>query len=163
MPKKTKAMTISATTKTQSNQGISLHLAQDQIDLSDSERLLGVQDDKNLNWKSEVNLVIKNAIQNCIFFKEFLKHYINIPIRKLFYNAYILPHLDYCCSIWGNCSNSQLESLIRFQKRAARVILDKDFDTPSQELFATLNWMTFSERLQYKKSIIVYKSLNDMC
>ena len=36
-------------------------------------------------------------------------------MRKLFYNAYILPHLDYCCVIWGNCSRSLEEKIVRLQ------------------------------------------------
>ena len=39
----------------------------------------------------------------------------------------ILPHLDYCCVIWGNCSRSLEEKIVRFQKRAGRLILNKDF------------------------------------
>jgi putative component of membrane protein insertase Oxa1/YidC/SpoIIIJ protein YidD len=50
---------------------------------------------------------------------------VNHKTRILFYNAYILPHLDYCCSIWGDCSKYLLESLLKLQKRAARIILDE--------------------------------------
>jgi len=78
--------------------------------------------------------------------------FLTVPMRKLFFNAYILPHLDYCCIIWGTCSASQEQKLVRFQKRAARLILDKHIDTPLSMLFSELNWMTFPEReLLFKK------------
>ena len=32
-------------------------------------------------------------------------------IRKLFVNSYILPHIDYCCAVWGNCSITLVTSL----------------------------------------------------
>ena len=83
-------------------------------------------------------------------------------MRKLFFNTYILPHLDYCCIIWGNCNSSQEDKLIRFQKRAARLILDKDFTTPSKDLFKELNWLTFPERVIFQKAVLLYKIFNNL-
>ena len=33
----------------------------------------------------------------------------NLPVKErlLFYNCYILPHLNYCCAVWGNCPTNQ--------------------------------------------------------
>ena len=53
----------------------------------------------------------------------------------------------------GNCSSTLEDKLVKFQKRAARVILDCDLYTPSSELFKELNWQTFPERVTYKKAI----------
>ena len=85
-----------------------------------------------------------------------MKCYLSIPVRKLFYNAYILPHLDYCCTICGNVNLELMDYIVKFQKRAARCILYKDFDTPSAEMFAELKWMKFPERVQYQV-IMMYK------
>ncbi len=92
-------------------------------------------------------------------------HVCNIEINtvcKLFFNTYILPLLDYCCIIWGNCNVAQEEKLIRFQKRAGRLILDKDYTTPSKDLFKELNWLTFPERVTFQKAVLLYKILNDL-
>ena len=51
---------------------------------------------------------------------------------------------------------------MKFQKSAARLILDKDHSTPSSELFQQLGWMRFDERVNYKKSILMYKSLHNL-
>ena len=83
--------------------------------------------------------------------------FIIIPVRKMFYNAYFLPHIDYCCTIWGNANSELLDSIVKFQKRAARCILDRDFDSPSYEMFAELKWMKFPERIKYQKAITMYK------
>jgi len=77
----------------------------------------------------------------------------------LFFNSYILPHLDFCCIIWGNCSSILEDKRVKFQKRAARVILDCDLYTPSSEL----NWQTFSERVTYQKAILMYRIINNIC
>ena len=73
--------------------------------------------------------------------------------RTLFYNAYILPHLDYCCVIWGNCSRS-LEEKNRNISEKSRHINNKQkyFDNPSTFLFSQLKWMTFTERINIQES-----------
>ena len=36
----------------------------------------------------------------------------------------IKPYLEYCCSIWGNCSKENINIIVKLQKKAARLILD---------------------------------------
>ena len=91
-----------------------------------------------------------------------IKSFLSISMRRLFFNAYILPHLDYCCVIWGNCNFAMEDKLIRFQKRAARLILDKDFTTPSKALFCELKWLIFPERVKFQKAVLLYKVFNDL-
>ena len=81
----------------------------------------------------------------------------------LFFNSYILPHLDFCCIIWGSCSSILEDKLVKFQKRAARVILDCDLYTTSSKRFKELNWQTFSERVTYQKAILMYRIINNIC
>ena len=131
------------------------------LEVSSKEKLLGVTIDNTLNWSSQVDATIKKC-NSLLFLLGRIKIYLDIPTRKLFFNSYILPHLDYCNSIWGNCSNELSDKIIKFQKRAARLILDKDLSTPSSELFQQLGWMRFDERVIYKKCILMYKSLHNL-
>ena len=55
-----------------------------------------------------------------------------------------------------------LTTLVKLQKRAARIILDQSFDSPSEPLFKQLKWMKFHDRVDYKKMILVYKALNGL-
>ena len=155
---KTKAMLIS--TRYKVNQIMinppTLKIGDETIELSTNEKLLGITIDNVLSWTTQ----IENTIKKCntlLYLLGRIKCYLSIPVRKLFYNAYILPHLDYCCTIWGNVNLELMDSIVKFQKRAARCILDKDFDTPSAEMFAELKWMKFPERVQYQKAIMMYK------
>mgnify|MGYP000454075300 CR=1 FL=1 len=45
----------------------------------------------------------------------------SIQSRTLFYNAYILSHLDYGCGVWCNCNYSIQEQIIRFQKKSCTI------------------------------------------
>ena len=69
-----------------------------EIKVSEQEKLLGVLIDNNLSWSTH----IENTLKKCntlLYLLGRIKQYLSIPIRTLFYNAYILPHLDYCCTI----------------------------------------------------------------
>ena len=62
--------------------------------------------------------------------------------------------------IWGQCSAYNINRLLKLHKRAARIILQADFMTPSKEMFQELGWLTFTQRVQYHICVMVFKSLN---
>ena len=88
--------------------------------------------------------------------------YLPKECRILYYNAYIQPIMDYCDTIWGNCTKYNIDRIVKLQKRAARIILDQPYDSPSSPLFKELKWLSFPKRVSYHKAVIVYKSLNDL-
>ena len=133
----------------------------EQIQISETEKLLGVHVNNTLTWSVHIEATLKKC-NSLLYLLNRIKQYINVPTRKLFYNAYILPHLDYCCSIWGNANTELMSAVIKFQKRAARLILDKPIDTPSEQLFAELKWMEFPVRVTYQKAILMYKIMHNL-
>jgi len=88
-----------------------------------------------------------------------IKLHLSTDNRKRFHNAFILLHFDLCCVMWGNCTHYLKEKLVRLQKRAARVILDCEFYTPSSTMFSDLKWMSFPERVIYMKAIQVFPTI----
>ena len=54
-------------------------------------------------------------------------------------NAYILPIIDYFCSVWGRGSNRHTNKVFNLQKRIAKIILKKSTKTHSVEHFKGLN------------------------
>ena len=78
-----------------------------------------------------------------------IKKYLNLESRQLFYSGYILPLIDYCCVVWGACSNEELNRILKLQKRTARLILDQDPIAPSEHLFKQLGWMSIEQRIKY--------------
>jgi hypothetical protein len=158
---KTKAMFITSHAKNKAvlNSDNQIQLANENIEISNSEKLLGVHIDSKLTW----HIHVENTLKKCnslLYLLGRIKYYLSIPMRKLYFNSYILPHLDYCCTIWGNCNSDLINSVICFQKRAARLILDVNIDTSSETLFKELRWMKFDERIKFKKAIMMYKVCN---
>ena len=83
--------------------------------------------------------------------------YLSVDSRKWFYNAYILPHFDYCCVVCVELFTFSLRKMCKTKKRAAIIILDCDYSVPSFVVFFKLKWMTLPERVIYQKAIQMFK------
>ena len=79
-------------------------------------KILGAHFDNALSWNVHIKHVYNKIVKNLYLFQQ-IKSFFPIDSRKLFYNSYILPHLDYCCIIWGKCSHTLLYNLEKLQKR----------------------------------------------
>ena len=156
---KTKLMYISSRHKQQiiANCDHDISICDSKIQVSSVEKLLVVTISNTLCCDAHIERLIKKY-NSYLFQLSRIKVLSSRRNRILFYNSYILPHLDLCCIIWGNCSSTLEDKL-----RAARVILDCDLCTPSSELFKELNWQTFPERIIYQKAILMYRIINNIC
>ena len=64
-----------------------------------------------------------------------IKPYITLEMRKLYYNSYILPIIDYGIILWQYAPKRKLIKIANIQKQTAYMILDKSWDHPSNPLF----------------------------
>jgi len=72
---------------------------------------------------------------------------------KYCFTTLILPHLDLCCIICGNCSSTLKDKLVKFQKRAARVIFDCDFIRHPQNYLKNSIGKYFQKDVSYTSNI----------
>jgi hypothetical protein len=72
-----------------------------------------------------------------------------------------LPLIDYCCVVWGNCSNEGFNRILKLQKRTARLILHQDPIASSEPLFIQLGWMSIEQRIKYHQYLLVSKCLRN--
>ena len=140
---------------------LDISIAGKQISQATSEKLLGVQIDNNLTWREQIKKVKRTVCFKISILRRIRKS-LPTDIRKVFYNLYIKPHLEYCCSVWGQCSQHDKNTLIKLQKQAARLILDAPKLTPSHEMFTKLQWLKFDELVHQKQATMVYKSLHNL-
>ena len=63
--------------------------------------------------------------------------------KELYYDAVLKPSFLYGSSVWSSTSKTNLDSILRLQKRPARVILNVPFNSRSVDMFDTLNWIPF--------------------
>ena len=117
------------------------------------EKLLGVVIDSNLSWNLHIDYLIKKLNSRICLLKR-AKVYLTFACRKMLYNALIKPILEYCCTVWGNCTVGNLQRVLRLQKRCARLILDADTHQNSVKLFNKLDWLPIDDIIRIRKLYI---------
>ena len=78
----------------------------DQLQVVESEKLLGLKIDHFLTWKPHIQN-IHRTIAGYLALLCRIKKYHPFQTRKTFYNCYILPHINYCSTIWGIAPSSE--------------------------------------------------------
>ena len=123
------------------------------------QKLLGVVIDQDLTWNDQVKSVCNTVSRNLALFRR-IKSYLPFDTRKLFYQNFIQVYFDYCSVVWGY--SSKISSLLKLQKRAARLIYDLPGREHSGPLFKKLKWLPLQQRINFKAAIVVYKALNGL-
>ena len=62
-------------------------------------KVIGVVADENLQWREHVNGVFKKVSQTLALFRR-IKHFLPKWSKIMICNAYIMPHFDYCVTVW---------------------------------------------------------------
>ena len=110
------------------------------------QKLLGIYIDENLTWSSHIDHLCSLISSNISLLGQ-LTTYIPTHAQKLFYQGYILPFIDYGSVAWSATSSANIERLAKLQKRAARIILHAEFNTPSAFMFKELGWLSVADSL----------------
>ncbi len=116
--------------------------------------ILAVNIDQNMSWKPHTVKVHRIISMILARFRR-IKPFLPTDARIKFCQAFVFPYLDYCSCIWGS---AQLGRLFKLQKRAARMIYDLPTRIPTKPLLKKLGWIPLTDRVQYRKSLMVYKS-----
>ena len=162
---KTHSMLISTKQKGSSlrsrNEALELKIRDNELVVIQRTKYLGVQIDCSLDWKEQINAVA-TKVSRVIGFLRYAKPFLPKASLKTFYTGIVEPHFRYCCSVWGCAGSSNINQLQKLQNRAARIITNSSFDTPSRPLTAELGWKTIEELIGYETKTMVFKSLNDL-
>ena len=126
-----------------------------------STKLLGVVIDTNLSFKDHINnLQTKLAAKLGLLRR--LSHVLPQKVLCSLFMSIIQPHIDYCLSVWGSCSQTDINSIQKLQNRAARIITKCfDYNISSLDLVKNLGWMSVEDRCNYYTSILIYKCLHN--
>ena len=119
----------------------------------DSVNFLGVYIDKHLKWNTHVDHVI-SKVSKCIGILFKLRDYLPLSALLMLYNSLIVPHLTYCITVWGNCSQTKLDSLIKLQKKAIRICTGSHYLAHSAPLFKKVKTLNFQDLLLYYTAIL---------
>ena len=91
----------------------------------ETHMLLGVHFDKNLTWNIHIDKLCQQVNIKINLLKR-MSHFLTLDMKKLFYTGYISSIIDYACIVWGIGNKTNSNRIIKLQKRAARIVLEKN-------------------------------------
>ena len=101
---KTHSMLISTKQKGSSlrsrNEALELKIRENELEVVQKTKYLGVQIDCNLDWKEQIKAV-STKVSRAIGFLRHAKSFLPVASLKTLYTGIVEPHFRYCCSVWG--------------------------------------------------------------
>ena len=130
------------------------------IEQISSHKILGVVIDSLMNYESHIDELCKKLSKRIGLLRH-ISPFLKQRQRETYYNGVIKPTLQYGGMIWDSCNAEHLQSILKIQKRAARIILDAERLTPSVVLFNNLNWLPFTKQSLIKRCALMYKRVHN--
>ena len=132
-----------------------------QIKLVENTKYLGVQLDSHLAWDVQINYM-RTKVSRALGFLKYAKKFLPKETLSKMYRGIVEPHFRYCCSVWGCCGKTQIETLQKLQNRAARIVTNSSYDVSATNLIKQLKWPTVSDIIQNETATMMFKSTNSL-
>ena len=116
--------------------------------------------DTMIPWKAHI-AIIKSKLSKSIYIIWKLELFVNTHTLKLVYYSLVYPYLQYCICAQGNAVKSNLDSVVKLQKRIVRCILSVPSTTPSTPLFLKLEMLKFEDIFKQQVVNLMYKFGNN--
>ena len=162
---KTQSMLVSTKAKRKDldtyNQTLQVKINGTELEVVSKIKYLGVLLDNSLAWKDQVRAVSLKVSRGLGILKH-AKKFLPFSALTSLYTSIVEPHFRYCCSVWGCAGTTKINRLQKFQNRAARIVTNSSFDTPSNQLTDNLGWKTINELIDNESKTMVFKSLNEL-
>ena len=124
-------------------------------------KYLGVTLDSQMKFQIHVNDVV-NKMKRALGIFTRAAQFVDTGTQITLYNTLILPHLDYCSTVWsGSIGKGDLGRLQKIQNRAMRTILHCHPRTHISDMLRTLKWMSVKQRLHYNLCIFMWKIIHN--
>lgn len=161
---KSEFMLIGSRQRLSTNDTVSMNLAIDGVPLKrcNETKCLGVIIDEHLNWKSQIESIIKKVTIGLCTLKS-IKSLINRDNMIKVYKATIEPYFDYCSLVWDGIDATLTNKLQILHNRAARIITGSPYLTVrTNDMFKQLNWKKLYQRRLKQKAIMMFKVVNGL-
>jgi hypothetical protein len=122
-------------------------------------KCLGVAIDEGLTWKDHVASMRRKCF-GCLAKLRVFSNVLPTTTKKNMFSALVLPHLDYCSTLWMECSQELQKKVEQIQNYGMRLILSKPPRSPSDDLRKTLGWSLLSTRRRVSRLALVQRCLN---
>ena len=117
---------------------------------------LGIQVDKNLNWKTHTNL-IANKLSKYSGISNRLKRYLPLFVLRMLYFCLVNSQISYGLLSWG----FQCKRLEKLQKRIIRIITCSKYNAHTDPLFKRVNVLKINDVFKLNALKFYYKYTNN--
>ena len=132
-----------------------------ELEVIQKNEYLGVVIENSLNWKEHIRS-ISAKVSKATGFLRHAKAFLPQETLKTLYTGIVKPHFRYCCSVWGCDGSTEINQLQKLQHRAARILTNSSFGTPSRPLIDMLGFKTIEQLIADESKIMVFKSLHEL-
>ena len=133
-----------------------LYISDDEIHQVSHTKFLGVMIDSKLNWDFHINY-IKGKISKAVGILSKARKFISSPYLITLYYAFLYPYLNYCIEVWGGAATTRMDSLIKLQKKAVRIITSSGYRDHTAPLFLRLKILNLEKLYILKILTFMYK------
>ena len=119
-------------------------------------KFLGIVIEEHLNWAMHITHLCNTVARNVGILQK-LRYFIPAYVLKILYHSLILSHLQYCTLLWANSYHSHLHKLRLLQKKAIRIISNRDYLAHSSKLFLNLKLLKLDDIMKFQLGTFMYK------
>lgn len=130
-----------------------------EVDVNDTLKILGVTLDRKLNFVAHVSEQVKKACAKASALRR-IRRFIPLDVMCRLYKAYNLPHLEYCCPLLLGVGRGQVKKLEDTNNYILRTILGYRKHTPYNHLLNMAGIRTLEERRKFQALVLVYKCIH---
>ena len=121
-------------------------------------KYLGVFIDSALKWDDHIDYLYKKLIKFTSIFYKMRDILPRACLYKLYY-SFVHPHLLYGIEVYANASKSSLDRLLTLNNKLLRILFNKDFSTPINELYVSLNILPIPIMHEMQLLVLIHKCI----
>ena len=118
-------------------------------------KYLGLLIDEHLNYNLHVDYICKK-LNRSLFCLNRVKHVLNGGALRTLYFSLFQSHLLYCNIIFNCCNLTNINRILKLQKKAIRTITNSNYNAHTQPLFLKLNILPFDKMLTLNRSVFIH-------
>lgn len=135
----TKSNIVNFSTRVANSQDFQITVGDDVISTVPSTRFLGISIDITLNWRVHIDKLCNQLSSTCFALRQLAGTVTESALTDV-YRSLIESRIRYGILCWG--ASTELDRVLKLQKRAVRIILQKTWRHPCRELFKKLKILT---------------------
>ena len=123
-----------------------------------SARNLGVLFDSGFTFSNHISAISRACYANIRILSR-VRRYLSFKASKMLASALVSSRLDYCNSLLASCTGKDLRRLQILQNILCRVVCRLPWRARVSSSMKSLHWLPIRFRINFKISVIVYKTL----